>query len=205
MCHFIEQYIERYLSLAPAGTKLKKVGTPFLAEDASVGESRAPVKGADLVQRTWCEHTFPALVGRQRFQSGGSSPPHDAASRKTIEAGELAGSAAKILMKILYAARVARWDVLRAINRLVCFFTKWTTDCDRKLHRLVAYHNETKNVQMIGWVADSLAGISLDLFADADFAGCVSSQRSTSGAFLCWKGPNTGSGLSCLSKGARLC
>ena len=103
-------------------------------------------------------------------------------------------------MKILYAARLARWDVLRAVNHLACFFTKWTTECDRKLHRLVSYLNETKNVKMIGWVADDLKGLSLDLFADADFAGCVSFQRSTSGAFLCWKGPNTCFGLSCLSK-----
>ena len=50
MSHFIEQCVERYLSLAPAGTKLKTVSTPFVAEDAGVGESRAPVKGADLVQ-----------------------------------------------------------------------------------------------------------------------------------------------------------
>ena len=64
-------------------------------------------------------------------------------------------------MKVLYAARLARWDALRAVNHLACFFIKWTTECDRKLHRLVSYLNETKNVKMIGWVADDLKGISL--------------------------------------------
>ena len=53
------------------------------------------------------------------------------------------------------------------------------------MHRLVSYLDETKKVKMIGWVADELIGISLDLFADADLAGCVSSQRSTSRAVLC--------------------
>ena len=92
-------------------------------------------------------------------------------------------------MKILYAARLARWDVLRAVNNLACFFTKWSTECDRKLHRLVSYLHETKNLKMIGWIADELPALSLDLFADADFAGCMATQRSTSGAFLCCKGP----------------
>ena len=71
MSHFIEQFVERHLSLALAGTKLNKVSTPFLPEDAGVGESRAPVKGEDLAQFTWCAHTLPAADGRQRFQSGG--------------------------------------------------------------------------------------------------------------------------------------
>ena len=139
MSHFIEQCVERYLFLAPAGTKLKKVSTPFVPEDAGVRESSLPVKGADLVQCTWCAHTFPAADGRQLFQCGGSKPSPDAASRETSEAGELAGSAAKILMKTLYAAGVARWDVPGAVNHLACFFTKGTTECDRKLHRLFCY------------------------------------------------------------------
>ena len=118
-------------------------------------------------------HTFPSAVGRQLFKAEGNPPDAQAASQETTEAGELAGSAAKILMKILHAARLARWDVLRAVNHLACFFTKWTTECDRKLHRLVSYLNETKHVKMIGWVADDLKGLSLDLFADADSAGCI--------------------------------
>ena len=105
MSHFIEQCVERYLSLAPAGTKLKKVSTPFIAEVAGVGESRAPVHGVDPVQCTWCAHTFPSKDGRQLFKAEGKPPDAQAASRETAEAGELAGSAAKILMRILYAAR----------------------------------------------------------------------------------------------------
>ena len=201
MTHFTEQCAERYFSSAPAGTKLKKVNSPFVAEDAGVGESRAPVSGAHPVQCTWCAHTFPSEVGRQLFKAEGKHPDGHAASRGTTEAGELAGSAAKILMKILHAARLARWDMLRAVDHLACFCTWWATECDRKLHRLVSCLNETKSVKTIGWVADDLKGISLDLFADADFAGCIASQRSTSGAFLCWKGPNTCFGLSCISRG----
>ena len=43
------------------------------------------------------------------------------------------------LMKILYGARNARPDILKAVTHLACFFTKWTSQCDRRLHRLVCY------------------------------------------------------------------
>ena len=37
---------------------------------------------------------------------------------------------------------------------------------------------------MIGWVGDKIEDLSLGLFADADFAGCAQSLRSTSGSHL---------------------
>ena len=43
-----------------------------MPEDVGVEGPRASVKGADLVQCTWCAHTFPAADGRQCFQSGAS-------------------------------------------------------------------------------------------------------------------------------------
>ena len=42
--------------------------------------------------------------------------------------------AAKILMKILYAARMARFDFLRAVCGLAQFITRWDDECDRKLY-----------------------------------------------------------------------
>ena len=94
-------------------------------------------------------------------------------------------------MKILYGARTARLDLLRAVSHLACFFTKWTSSCDSKLHRLVCYIHSSYHVRMMGWVGDSLERLEPHLFADADFAGCVSTQRSTSGLFLCIRGPNS--------------
>ena len=38
--------------------------------------------------------------------------------------------AAKVLMKILYAARYARLDLLRAVCALALFITKWDEQCD---------------------------------------------------------------------------
>eukprot|EP00972_Heterocapsa_arctica_P034154 5027856-Heterocapsa_arctica.AAC.1 len=73
-------------------------------------------------------------------------------------------------MKILYAARLARFDLLRAVCLLATCVTKWTSECDRKLHRLVYYIHSSKHLRMIGWVGDGLAAVQPHLYADADFA-----------------------------------
>ena len=65
--------------------------------------------------------------------------------------GVLQPLAAKVLMKILYAARMARFDLLRAVCDLACFVTKCSAECDRKLHRLICYIASTKHHRQIGW------------------------------------------------------
>ena len=99
--------------------------------------------------------------------------------------------AAKVLMKILYAARMARFDLLRAVCDLACFVTKWTAECDRKLHRLICYIASTKHHRQIGWIGDKAEDLAPHLFADADFAGCKVTQRSTGGGHLAIMGPNS--------------
>ena len=87
-------------------------------------------------------------------------------------------------MKLLYAARIARFDLLRSINALARNVTKWTKDDDARLHHLMCYVNSTLSLKMIGWVGDKIEDLSLGLFADADFAGCAQSLRSASGSHL---------------------
>ena len=58
--------------------------------------------------------------------------------------GVLAPIAARVLMKILFAARMARYDLLRAVQGLAARVTKWSADCDRALHRLVCYIDKTQ-------------------------------------------------------------
>ena len=98
-----------------------------------------------------------------------------------IPAGKLQPIAAKILMTVLYAARDARLDLLRPICHLACYITRWTSDCDRKLHRLMCYIHSSYHLQMVGWVGDKPEDVQPFLFADADFAGCTETQRSTTG------------------------
>ena len=103
-------------------------------------------------------------------------------------------------MKILYAARMARFDLLRAVCHLACFITKWTPECDKRLHRFVCYIHSTKSHRMVGWVGDALKDADLHLYADADFAGCTDTQRSTSGCHLQMRGKHTCFPLAGISK-----
>jgi hypothetical protein len=101
--------------------------------------------------------------------------------------GRLAPHANKILMKILYAARMARFDLLRATNYLTTRITKWSDQCDAMLHRLVSYIHSTLEWKMYGWVGDPSWELDLCLYTDADFAGDPDTMRSTSGVFLALK------------------
>ena len=62
--------------------------------------------------------------------------------------------AAKVIMKVFYAARVCRPDLLRAITFLACTMTKWSADCDRRLHRLMCYVKSTAHHVQVGWIGD---------------------------------------------------
>ena len=62
---------------------------------------------------------------------------------ENVPDGKYRAIAPRVLMKILYAARVARFDLLRAVNHLACFFTRWDAACDRRLHQIVCYINTT--------------------------------------------------------------
>jgi hypothetical protein len=96
-----------------------------------------------------------------------------------------------MLMSLLYAARVARFDLLRAVCALASKITKWTRLCDRKLLRLIQYVNSTTHLKQYGWVGDNTSDVKPVLYCDADFAGCPETQRSTSGGHLNLEGPLT--------------
>ena len=84
-------------------------------------------------------------------------------------------------MKILYAARMCRFDLLRAVCVLAQRITKWDATCDRKLHRLVSYVNATLGKRLVGYVGDTTDTLRPHLYTDADLAGCSDTQRSTTG------------------------
>jgi hypothetical protein len=160
---FFKSCVDRYIELAPKGTKLKKAETPFVDEsEISPGDFAHP-----------------------------DSPAREKALAEQEGAKDLGPIAIKCLMKVLYGARMARYDLLRPCNFLASRVTKWDKTCDRKLHRMMCYINSSQDMRMIGKVGDDSSKLFAALFSDADFAGCSETMRSTSGIFLKISGPNT--------------
>ena len=113
--------------------------------------------------------------------------------------GRLQPIASKVLMKILFAARMARFDFLRATQSLASRVTKWSVECDIALHRLVAYINCSKDQFLEGFIGDDFKDCQLWLFADADHAG-EHDSKSTTGSAIILVGPNTYYPLNAFSK-----
>ena len=170
MSDFMRSCIDRYVELAGVDrSSLRKVCTPFLAEPREPSPARDPTKSGD-------DLNSPAIE-----PDGGI----DAAR------GRLQPIAARVLMKVLYGARMARYDLLRAVNGLATEITQWTPRCDMRLHRLMGYICHTLVMELYGWVGDKAESLCLDLFVDADLAGETQSCKSTSGVFFAVCGPNS--------------
>ena len=84
-------------------------------------------------------------------------------------------------MKLLYAARTARPDLLRPIIALACYMHAWTVVHDKALLRLLSYVKGSLALRQWSWADPSDTASALHVFADADCAGCHATQRSTSG------------------------
>ena len=86
-------------------------------------------------------------------------------------------------MKILYGARMARYDLLHVCHVLACTITKWTKRCDQRLHRIMCDLHQVGDVTMMGWVGDTSISWTLWLYTDAHLAADKSTSRSVSGVF----------------------
>ena len=116
------------------------------------------------------------------------------------ERGELADVALKILMKVLYGARMCRYDILRATCMLARRVSKWDKECDKRLLRLMMYIRTTSDYLTYAYVGDPPENCSIGLFADADSAGCKSTAKSTSGVVVAIVRPSTFFPLAVVSK-----
>ena len=92
----------------------------------------------------------------------------------------------RVIMKVMYAARMARPDLLRTIAYLARYLTKWTDDMDKRLHKLMVYIQNSLAYRMYGWNDQSSADgpYKLRVYSDSDFAGCSQSQRPTAGSIV---------------------
>ncbi len=68
--------------------------------------------------------------------------------------GLLSDQAARMVLKVLYLARIKRLDLLYSVNVLAREVTKWTVACDKRLHRLISYIQHTKDWSQVCFVGD---------------------------------------------------
>ena len=155
---FMKQCVYRELCGESYHKSLEKAKTPYLDETKPEFDENPN------------DSAFNSVVG-QKDQEVDKQP------------GCLGEHAPAVLMKILYGARVARYDLLRPVQALASRITKWTRLCHKKLHRLVSYINETVSVCLYGWVGDSIESIKMVLYCDADLASDRNDHKSTSGVY----------------------
>ena len=105
--------------------------------------------------------------------------------------GQFQSIAARVIMKILCGARMARYDLLHVRHVLACKITKWTKRCDQRPHRITCYLHQVDDITMMGWVGDTSVSWNKWLFTDADFAADKTTSRSMSGRLCAINGPTT--------------
>ena len=88
-------------------------------------------------------------------------------------------------MKLLFAARLARPDLVVAITRLASKVTSWNKSHDRALRRLMQYTRHAADLELVSELSsDDLQTAVLVMSPDADLAGDLESTKSTSGFWL---------------------
>ena len=98
--------------------------------------------------------------------------------------GQLMSKSCSCLMKDLWASRLSRPDLHRAIIRLTTRITKWTRNDDKRLKRLMEYMNGTAESHMLkAFVCDPPEDVELWLFVDADFCGDKEDTKSSTGGY----------------------
>ena len=107
----------------------------------------------------------PAKLWDPCGRKGSPAPPWDAK-------GRLHSIAAMILMTLMYSARIARYDLQKAITFLAKRITCWDPLCDSLLHGLMCYVYKTVDYVMVGWIGDDPSLLTPNLFVDADYGGC---------------------------------
>ena len=86
---------------------------------------------------------------------------------------------------------MVRVDLIRAITFLAQTMTKWSTDCDLRLEALMGWIKKSVNYVQVAWIGDAITDLRLHLYCDADFAGCQTTNRCTSGVFMAIEGPHS--------------
>eukprot|EP00972_Heterocapsa_arctica_P073758 10889611-Heterocapsa_arctica.AAC.1 len=121
--------------------------------------------------------------GSSHLRLGKAETPYtaeDNAGDSTEPAGLMGPVSASHLMRLLFAARVARPDLQTAIVRLSKYITVWKCRHDRALQRLMSYGVSSAALKLTGSLPiGQLEQAKLVVWPDADLAGDKGSSKAT--------------------------
>ena len=171
---FMRSCVKLYRELFPKAPVFRDVSTPCWPEDHNNAEAAKVVdNGGDVT----------ALGGDVTADETNA----EVADAET-EPKQFHTEAARVIMKIMYGARMARPDLLRTVSYLARFLTKWNEDTDKRLQRLMSYIHHSYSYRMYAYMGEDQPKFTLDIYSDSDYAGCVQTQRSTTGSVIFLRG-----------------
>ena len=131
---------------------------PVIREDGGAGSSEPSNQSFGGNRRTAKQKGSPKAKAKAKAKSkskkGANSTPTQVEGQ-----GMLSGVASSVLMSILWIARIARFDLLRATGLLATKVTKWDDTCDLMLNRLVAYMYHTRKYRQVAFCGDPIGEI----------------------------------------------
>ena len=197
---FFEKCLDRWTELTGQDwKKLPTISTPFVDEDALRKNRGIGPLEFELTEVALNQSKKPKKKKvKAEMPIVGDSISREAEGK--VPSGVLQPIAASVLMQMLYGARYARPDLLRAIAGLARKMTKWRPSDDIKLRRLVCYLKTTLHRRQYAWVGDAPEELRLHLYTDADLASDPEDSISTSGAYFALVGPRTHAPLAHRSK-----
>ena len=163
MSSFLEQAVDRYLELVGRDASfLSVVQTPFETPNKKTNVTGAPIEcqGVCPMCGARCCASRPSPATNEgpfdclshnadgdglsnTVGSISAESVNTRAAKLTTTLGEESTSSKpailSVLAKLLYAARMARYDLLRCVCGLMARAHVWTTSHDRQLYRLVSY------------------------------------------------------------------
>ena len=169
---FLKESVNMYLKLYQEATGTEKIIKPSAMPFVEESQFDSPVTKPEIpdvkLQCPSCKKII--RTGKMERKPQETPPPKVYGKCQTM--------ALRILMKLLYAARMARFDLLRPVTLLARSVTKWDEDCDKRLDKLLSYVHATSELKLYGYVGENLEDMAIQVYCDADYAG-IHSQHST--------------------------
>jgi hypothetical protein len=171
---FMRSCVELYRELFPKAPAFREVSTPCWPEDHNNAEAAKVVdNGGDVTALggdVTADETYVEIADSE------------------TEPKQFHTEAARVIMKIMYGARMARPDLLRTVSYLARFLTKWNEDTDKRLQRLMSYIHHSYSYRMYAYMGEDQPKFTMDIYSDSDYAGCTQTQRSTTGSAIFLRG-----------------